>query len=78
MTRVAEATSKPFLPFFVSRDPGVGDPGASSDAGGMTWIELAGDAARLTRWLDSASMPVHVVKGPPAVRAVGIGDRTIR
>ena len=78
LTGVAEAIQEPFLPFFVSRDPGVADPGADGDAGGITWIELAGDAARLERWLDAAPLPVRVVDGVAAVRAVGIGDRTLR
>jgi Glyoxalase-like domain len=75
LTGVAEAMQEPWLPFFVSRDPGVADPGAGGDAGGITWIELGGDAARLERWLDRAPLPVRVVDGPAAVRAVGIGDR---
>jgi hypothetical protein len=75
---VAEAMQEPFLPFFISRDPRVGDPGASGDAGGIEWIEVAGNPVRLERWLDSARMPVRVVQGPPGVRAVGIGGRTLR
>lgn len=76
LTGVAQAMQEPFLPFFVSRGPGVADPGADGDAGGITWIELAGDAARLQRWLDAAPLPIRVVQGPAAVQAVGIGDRT--
>ena len=76
LTGVAEAMDEPSLPFFVSRDPGVADPGADGDAGGITSIELAGDPARLERWLGGASLPVRVVDGPPAVRAVSVGDRT--
>jgi Glyoxalase-like domain len=78
LTGVAEAMQEPLLPFFVSRDPGVGDPGATGGGGGIRWIELAGDGARLKRWLDGASLPVRVVPGPPGIRAVGIGDRTVR
>ena len=78
LTGVAEAMREPFLPFFISRDPGVPDPGVGGDAGGITWIELAGDAARLERWLDAGSLPVRVVAGPPALQAVGIGDRELR
>ena len=78
LTGVAEAMQEPFLPIFMSRDPGIPDPGVGGDAGGITWIELAGDAARLERWLDASPLPVRVVDGPPAVRAVGIGDRAFR
>ena len=75
LTGVTAAMDEPFLPFFVSRDPGVADPGAGGDAGGITWIELSGDAVRLAQWLDSTPLPVRVVEGAAAVRAVGIGDR---
>jgi hypothetical protein len=78
LTGLAEAMREPFLPFFISRDPGVPDPGADGNAGGITWIELAGDAARLKRWLDDVPLPVRFVSGPPAVRGVGIGRRAIR
>jgi hypothetical protein len=75
LTGVKEAIQEPLLPFFVSRDPGVSDPGAAGDAGGITAIELAGEPARLERWLDGTRLPVRVVDGPPAVRAVEIGGR---
>jgi hypothetical protein len=75
LTGVAESMEAPYLPFFNRRDPGVADPGAGADAGGITWIEVSGDAARLEGWLDGAALPVRVVEGSAAVRAVGIGDR---
>lgn len=77
LTGLAEAMREPFLPFFISRDPGIPDPGADADAGGITWIELSGDEARLEQWLDHGKLPVRVVPGPPAVRAVGIGNTTL-
>jgi hypothetical protein len=69
---------EPILPFFISRDPGVPDPGVDGDAGGITWIEVGGDAARLEQWLDVSPLPVRVVDGRAAVRAVGIGDYEFR
>ena len=78
LTALAEAMHEPFLPFFLSRDPGVPDPGIGGDAGGITWIEVVGDAARLEQWLDFSPLPVRVVDGAPAVRAVGIGEREFR
>jgi hypothetical protein len=78
LTGLAQAMREPFLPFFISRDPGVPDPGADGDAGGITWIELAGDTARLDQWLDGSRLPVRVVAGSPGVRAVGIGEHEFR
>ena len=78
LTGLAEAMREPILPFFISRDPGVPDPGINGEAGGITWIEVAGDAARLEQWLDFSPLPVRVVDGPPAVRAVGISEREFR
>ena len=79
LTGVAEALREPFLPFFLSRDPGVPDPGGGGgQGGGITWIEVAGEAARLERWLDGTLPLVRVVHGPPALRAVGVGGREFR
>lgn len=78
LTGLLESMREPFLPFFVARDPGVPDPGGEGDGGGIGWIEVAGDADRLARWLGGADLPVRVVDGGPAVLAVGIGDRELR
>ena len=77
---VAEAMRDPALPFFIARDPGVADPAAGGAAGGIAWIEVAGDAARLARWLGGAELPVRVVAdgGAPGVRAMGVGGRELR
>jgi hypothetical protein len=75
LTGVAEALAEPVFPFFISRDQGVEDPGEAGDAGGIEWIEVAGDAARLADWLGAAELPVRVVEGAPAIRSVGIGGR---
>jgi hypothetical protein len=79
LTGVAAAMTDPSLPFFIERDPGIADPGADGDAGGITWIELSGDADRLEAWLGAdARLPVRVAPGPPGIRAVGIGSRELR
>jgi hypothetical protein len=78
LTGLAEAMREPTLPFFISRDPGVPDPGIYGDAGGIVWIEVSGDAVRLEHWLEGAAMPVRVVDGQPALRAVGIGGYELR
>jgi hypothetical protein len=75
---VAIAMAEPALPFFIERDAGIADPGAAGDAGGITWVELSGDAARLQGWLGGAELPVRVSAGEPALLGVGIGDRELR
>ena len=77
LTGLAEAMSHPHLPFFITRDAGVPDPGGDG-AGGITWIELSGDAEQLDRWLGDGSLPVRLVPGEPAMRAIGIGERELR
>jgi hypothetical protein len=78
LTGLAESLRRPFLPFFISRDAGVADPGALGDEGRIVWIEVAGDRALLQDWLGGVELPVRVVEGPPGVRAVGIGHRELR
>jgi catechol 2,3-dioxygenase-like lactoylglutathione lyase family enzyme len=78
LTGVAEAMREPLLPFFIARDPGVADPAGRGDAGGIAWLEVAGDAERLRAWLGGAELPARVVDGPPGVRAMGVGDRELR
>ncbi len=78
LTGLAESLREPFLPFFVARDAGVVDPAAAIDAPGITWIEVAGDAARLEQWLGGDEPAVRIVAGAPGVRAVGIGTRELR
>jgi len=72
ITGVEEALREPTLPFFIQGNARPGDGGT----GGLTFVEVSGDAQRLNAWLDGAQLPVRVVPGAPAVRAVGIGDRT--
>jgi hypothetical protein len=68
---VEQALREPFLPFFVSSDrPRSWPPGL-----GLTWVEVAGDAGRLRDWLQGEELPIRVVEGDPAVRALGIGER---
>ena len=75
LTGVAQAMAEPWLPFFIQRDPGIADPGASGDAGGIAWIELAADPARLQEWLGSGEeLPLRYAAGEaPGLRAVGLG-----
>jgi hypothetical protein len=75
-----EAMREPSLPFFIARDHGIPDPAADAqDAGGITWIEVSGDADRVGQWLGVADLPVRVVDGEPGVNAAGIGpDRELR
>jgi hypothetical protein len=75
---VTEAMAEPWLPFFIERDPGIADPGAGGDAGGIAWLELAGDAERLDAWLDGAQLPLrYAAPGPAGPRAVGLGSGAV-
>ncbi len=75
VTGVEAALTESFLPFFVGSDS-PRHPGQSGTAGGLTWIEVAGDAERLREWLGGAELPVRVVDGAPSIRAIGIGERS--
>jgi hypothetical protein len=75
---VFEALRNPVMPFFIERDEGVLDPGDGGDAGGITWVEVAGDRGVLQQRLGGAELPVRVVDGPVGVVAMGIGDRELR
>jgi hypothetical protein len=72
LTAVGESLAEPCLPFFIERDA------ATAPATAISWIEVAGDARRIERWLGGADLPVRVVDGEPAVRALGIGGRELR
>ena len=78
LTGVAEALAEPALPFFVERAPGTPDPGEAGDAGGLSWVEVAGDAGRVREWLGGVGLPVRVQPGQPALVAVGVGERELR
>jgi hypothetical protein len=78
LTGLSEAMADPWLPFFIARDPGVRGPEPRQDVDAITWIEVAADRDRLERWLGGAELPVRVVEGEPAVRAVGVGHRELR
>lgn len=78
LTAVAEAMAEPCLPFFIERGPGVRDPSAAGAHGGITWVEVAGDEARVAAWLGGEELPVRVRPGAPALLAVGIGERELR
>jgi catechol 2,3-dioxygenase-like lactoylglutathione lyase family enzyme len=77
LTGLAEFLAEPCLPFFIERDTAHAGP-RGADARSICWIEVAGDARRLRRWLGGGELPVRVVEGEPAVRAVGVGERELR
>jgi hypothetical protein len=78
LTGVVEALAEPTLPFFLQRDEGTPDPGEGGAAGGLAWVEVAGDAERLREWLGGAGLPVRVRPSEPALLAVGAGERELR
>ena len=82
LTGVAQAMAEPWLPFFIQRDPGIADPGATGDAGGIAWLELAADPERLHEWLGGGEdLPLRYAAGEAPVcapwawaRAPSFGD----
>jgi Glyoxalase-like domain len=76
---VREAVAEPWLPFFIQRDPGIADPGAAGDAGGIAWLELAADADRLASWLGGADLPLRFAQddGPLGLRALALASGTV-
>ena len=74
---VTESMAEPSLPFFIERDAGIADPGAGGDAGGIAWLELAGDAERLDAWLDGTQLPLRYAAGAAGPRAVGLGSGAV-
>lgn len=78
LTGFAEALADPYLPFFIERRSMSEALPTGGAAPAISWIELAGEAARLTDWLAGAVVPVRWVAGEAGVRAVGIGGRELR
>ncbi len=78
LTGLDTSLAEPSLPFFITRDAGVPDPGAGGDAGGITWVEVSGDRERVERWLEGPELPLRYADGPSGVLAMGIGERELR
>lgn len=78
LTGIEEALAEPYLPFFIERDADWRRRGFAGATGALSWLEVAGDAGRLERWLGGARLAVRVVDGPPGICAIGIGDRELR
>jgi glyoxalase-like protein len=74
LTGVEEALLAPTLPFFIQGTSRPGEGGTD----GLDYVEVAGDRENLREWLGGAELPVRVVDGAPALRAVGIGGRELR
>jgi hypothetical protein len=53
-------------------------PGDQDATDGISWIALVGDANRVEQWLGGTALPVRVVDGESAVRALGVGERELR
>jgi hypothetical protein len=77
LTGLAESMAEPCLPFFIEREPGVADPGAKGEAGGIRWIQVRGDEERVDDWLAGGKLPVRVESGKPAVLAACIGHKVL-
>ncbi|MEP6759374.1 MAG: VOC family protein [Actinomycetota bacterium] len=70
------------LPFFIAWDvPMSLHPGSMPiehprGATGIAWVEVDGDQARFTAWVDAAPLPVRFHAGEPGVRAVALPTPT--
>ena len=67
----------PDLPFFITWDAGAPHPGATPvdhpcGATGIAWVEVDGDQARFTDWVEGAPLSVRLHAGEPGVRAVAL------
>lgn len=74
---VKESLTVPYLPFFIEHDSGRPATAVARPTP-ITWIEVAGDATRLDRWLADTTLPVRVRSGTPSLRAVGLEDHELR
>jgi hypothetical protein len=74
VTGVSEAMAEPCLPFFIERDA----QRAASHDSAIDWLELAGDAGRIERWVAGGELVLRVVGGAPRVRAIAVGGRELR
>jgi Glyoxalase-like domain len=69
---------EPWLPFFIEwdvpeeRHPGRAAAGGREDLAGIASVRIAGDPARLRRWLGDAEVPIEVVDGPHGLRSVSL------
>ena len=72
----------PDLPFFIAWDvpvalhPGSMPQAHPCGASGIAWVEVDGDQARFTHWVDGAPLPVRFHAGEPGVRAVALRTPT--
>ena len=78
----------PWLPFFIQWQvapeayPGRMPVEHRVEVGGIAWVEMAGDAARLRGWLGGPPATIRVLDGgEPGIRAVGLssgdGERVV-
>jgi glyoxalase-like protein len=82
-----EAMAEPCLPFFLSwlvpdeLHPGRAGAAHHVDVGRIAWLEVAGDPARIERWV-GGRLQLRMVEGPCGLRGVAIstarGDLVIR
>jgi hypothetical protein len=85
MAGLDDPRREPWMPFFLTWDipdelhPGRTPAGHGVRAGGISWVEVGGDAERLRDWLGGEELPIRVIEGEPGLRRVGVAtsDREI-
>jgi catechol 2,3-dioxygenase-like lactoylglutathione lyase family enzyme len=78
MAGLDDPRREPWMPFFLTWDipdelhPGRTRAGHGVRAGGISWVEVGGDAERLRDWLGGEELPIRVIEGEPGLRQVGV------
>ena len=73
MTGLDAPEREPWMPFFIQWDmpaelhPGRQRAGHGVKATGLAWVEVGGDAERLSDWLGGSELPIRVTDAPPGI-----------
>lgn len=78
MAGLDDPRREPWMPFFLTWDvrrdlhPGRAWAGHGVRATGIAWVEVRGDAERLSTWLGGDELPIRVTDGEPGIHRVAI------
>ena len=78
MAALDDERREPWMPFFLGWDvpddlyPGRARAGHGIRAAGIAWVEIAGSAEGLRRWVGGEELPIRSIHGEPAIRRVAV------